>query len=482
MTCRTVAQIALIVVGTTVRGQDVPAPASLPTRDSAEARVLGRILKDTTLANGLEIISVENHTVPLATIEVVVHTGSYTQDSGTEGVPHLFEHMLFRSFSGANDASFAQTASELDGIYNGTTQYEDVSYFVTLPSAFVDQAMEMMSQLVRDPVFTQETLDEERPVVLNEFDRDRSDPVYRLQLQVEQHLWGDAWGRKNPLGEADAISKATPRLLRDIYRRYYVPNNAAVVVSGDITPKQVFTEAQRRFGSWNRMPDPFTEHPVPATPSLARSAPVVIDDDVQEVTVRIEWQGPSASHDLTDTYAADVLGSIVNDPGSTFHRHLVDSGLFASVGLSYLTLNHVGPITLFATTTIDSLPHALTALRRELGNLDEVDAFSDDELTNSKQARAVDAALELDHPTGVAHTVAYWWSIAGLGYYRTYTADMARVTRVDLQRYARRYISESPAIVGVLVPRGTRATAEPAIERFVRDLAAPRRVVPVSQP
>jgi len=390
--------------------------------------------------------------------------------------------MLFRSFAGLNDASFGQTASLLDGIYNGTTQYEEVTYFVTLPSTFLDQGMDMMAQLVRDPVFTQETLDEERPIVLNEFDRDRSDPVYRLQLQVEQQLWGERWGRKNPLGEADAISKATPRLLRDIYRRYYVPNNAAVVVSGDVTPRQVFAEAQRRFGSWNRASDPFVAHPIPPTPPLPHNIAVTLDDDVQEVTLRIEWQGPSASADRADTYAADVLGSIVNDRGSTFQRHLVDSGLFASVGLSYLTLNHVGPITLFATTTIDSLPHALEALNREISNLDQPDAFSDDELANSKRARAVDAAFELDHPTGIAHTVGYWWSIAGLEYYRTYTARMATVTRPDLRRYARRYICESPAVVGVLVPRGTRPAAQPAIDRFVRELSTPRRVAPLPQP
>lgn len=443
----------------------------MPTFESPSA--LRRIVRDSTLGNGLEVISVENHTVSLATVEVVVRTGAFTQDSGTEGVPHLFEHMLFRSYVGLDDRSFDEDASELDAVHNGTTAEEQVSYYVTLPSAFLDRAVGMMAQLVRDPVFTQETLDEERRVVLNEFDRDQSDPEYLLQRAVEQQLWTTGWGRKNSLGETRAINDATPKLLREIYHRYYVPNNAALIVSGDITPAEVMTAADRHFSKWRRGPDPFAVNPVPPTPPLAHSASVVLEDDVQNVTLRIEWQGPSAARDERDTYAADVLGSVVNAPGSTFQRHLVDNGLFASVSLSYLTLDHTGPITLYATTVMDSLPHALEALSRELNGLGDPDAFSDEELTNSKRARAVDAAFELDHPTEMAHTVGFWWSELGLPYYVDYTTRMASVTRADLRRYVRRYITRAPLVAGALVPRGRTGVAQQSVDAFLSELGVP---------
>jgi zinc protease len=432
---------------------------------------LARIVRDTTLGNGLEVISIENHTVPLATVEVVVRTGAFTQEPGTEGVPHLFEHMLFRSFNGADDESFGHAAGDLHAINNGTTQEEQVSYYVTLPSSSLDRAIDLMAQLVRDPVFTQETLNEERQVVLNEFDRNQSDPQYRLERSVEEDLWTTGWGRKNKVGEVNAINAATPKLLRDIYRQYYIPNNAALIVSGDVSAAQVVTGAERHFGGWRRGADPFATHPIPAIPPLTRSTAVTLEDDVRNVTVRIEWQGPSASRDLQGTYAADVLGSVVDASGSTFQRRLVDSGLFTSVILSYQTLDHVGPITLYATTATDSLPRALPALARAIDGLGGYDAFSDDELTNSKRSRAVDAAFELDYPTEMAHTVGYWWSVLGLGYYMDYTSRMAAVTRADLRRYVDRYLHGAPAVVGVLVPRGDSAAVQASVGAFLHQLS-----------
>ena len=478
MRYRELSLILLLAPGLRLHAQQA-APSISSARGAAETpSALARIVHDTTLANGLEIISVENHTVPLATVEVVVHTGAFTQDPGTEGVPHLFEHMLFRSYVGLDESSFDATATKLDAIHNGTTQEEQVSYYVTLPSMYLDRAMDLMAQLVRDPRFTQETLDEERRVVLNEFGRDQSDPEYRLKQHVDQQLWTTDWGRKNPLGEATAINSASVKLLRDIYRRYYVPNNAALIVSGDVTAEQVASAAERHFDAWRRGPDPFAAHPVPPPPPLTHSATVILEDDVQNVTLCIEWQGPSASRDVTDTYAADVLGSVVNAPGSALHRRLVDSGLFSSVDLSYLTLDHVGPITLYATTTVDSLPHALDALSRDLAALDSRVAFSDEELANSKRARAVDAAFELDHPTEMAHTVGYWWSVLGLNYYMDYISRMAAVTRLDLRRYVQRYIHNAPAVAGALVPRGRTAEVQPVIDAFLRRLGGPSGPAP----
>src|SRR5215472_17005157 len=93
----------LLLIGLFAPGLRLRAQQAAPTISSVApapitSSALARIVRDTTLANGLEVISVENHTVPLATVEVVVHTGAFTQDAGTEGVPHLFEHMLFRSY------------------------------------------------------------------------------------------------------------------------------------------------------------------------------------------------------------------------------------------------------------------------------------------------------------------------------------------------------------------------------------------------
>src|SRR5690349_16762302 len=98
-----------------------------PSVADAQRATLERITHHDTLANGLEVIVVENHSVPLATVEVVVRAGAMIQEEEDQGVPHLFEHMLFTGYRGAGDRDFRQTTSELHAAYNGTTSDETVA-------------------------------------------------------------------------------------------------------------------------------------------------------------------------------------------------------------------------------------------------------------------------------------------------------------------------------------------------------------------
>ena len=117
--------------------------------------------------------------------------------------------------------------------------------------------MRALAELVRDPNFTQDDLNEERRVVLDELDRDASDPIRGLYTRVGQRLWSTAWGRKDAGGDPAALATVTPKLLKQIFQQYYVPNNSVVIVSGDVMPERVFQLAGERFSHWKRQADPF---------------------------------------------------------------------------------------------------------------------------------------------------------------------------------------------------------------------------------
>jgi zinc protease len=420
---------------------------------TSPADALRRAMHDSTLDNGLTVIAIENHAVPLVTIEIAFKTGAFTQEPGDEGVPHLFEHMLFKSFIDDEHHTWQQEAGRLDAEYNGATSDEQVDYWVLLPSSNFDDAMGDLAQLVRDPVFTQDNLDAERYVVFDEFNRDRSDPLYLVERDVDQRLWTTSWGRKNSLGEAKAISAATTKRLTEIFHRYYVPNNAAVTVSGDITPTQVFKSARTHFGHWRRAPDPFAAKPIPAMAPLPRSTGVIMEGDVRDIVLFLKWQGPSVTDgdQRDDSYAADVLSTILDEPGSTFQQNLVDNGLFSSCSIGYLTLGHVGPITLVAHTSIDSLRPALT----------------DEELADARQVRRVQAAFEMDNGTGIAQTAAFWWSVVGLDYFRDYTDHLQSVGRPAIDRFVKRYLSDKPLVAGILVPKGRSGELKLMLAQFL---------------
>jgi zinc protease len=439
---------------------------------TSPADALRRALHDTTLDNGLTVIAIENHAVPLVTIDITFRTGAFTQAAGDEGVPHLFEHMLFKSYIDDNRRAWPQEAGRLDAEYNGRTSEEQVNYYVLLPSSNFDDAMADMAQLVRDPIFNQDNLDRERLVVFDEFNRDASNPFYLADRAVDQRLWTTSWGRKNALGESKSISDATTKRLTEIFHRYYVPNNAAVAVSGDITAAQVFKSARNHFGHWRRAPDPFAGAPVPAVAPLPKSTGVIMEGDVRDVVLLLKWQGPSVTDtsQRADTYAADVLSEILNAPGSTFQQHVVDNGLFSSCTIGYSTLAHVGPIALVAHTSVDSLRPALDALWGQMMALSTGSAFTDEELADARQARRVGAAFEMDNGTGIAHTAAFWWSVAGLDYFRDYTDRLQSVERPAIDRYVVRYLDQQPLVAGVLVPKGRGDQLKPVLARFLNAL------------
>jgi len=413
---------------------------------------LERRIQRQVLPNGLEVIVVENRGVPLVTIEVDVRNGSFTQGLQFEGLSHLYEHMFFKAnIEYPEPDEFVARASELGAVFNGQTREEIVNYYVTLPADSLEGGMRFLAAPVEGPLFRQDELERERSVVIGEYDRNESSPFYHFETAIDKALWTTAWSRKNPLGERDVILRTTPQQMRFIQQRYYIPNNAAIIVTGDVSPERVFALARSVFGDWKRGPDPFAADPIPPVPPLQRTQGIITEQPVGSVVVMLKWQGPSAVKDAAATYAADVFSDVLNQPGSRFQKRLVDSGLFQSIGVNYYTLNHVGPITIAGETTSEKLREALAALKEEITKVVEPNYFTTEELEFTKQHRIVDAMFNLERASGFAHQLGFWWAVTGHDYFYGYTDMMAKQTPDDLRRYARTYIIGKPHIVGVLL-------------------------------
>ena len=420
------------------------------TPAGAQRATLERITRHDTLRNGLTVIVVENHSVPLATVAVVVRAGAMIQQPEDQGVPHLYEHMLFRGYRSPRYQSFRRLAGELKAAFNGTTSDETVSYYMILPSVNVGGAIDALADLVRQPRFVKEELNRERFIVLGELERRVSEPSFSLARAVDELLWGDGFVRKNPIGDQSAVLTVTPEHLDMIFKRYYVPNNAALVVTGDVSAPAVFKMARGAFDDWARRADPFVAHPVAPMPPLAANRAVVVTGDVSDVTIEIAWQGPSARKQAEATYDADVLSDLLADDRSGFHHRLLDSGLFQSLGMGYHTLAHTGPIQLRGVTTLKLLAGALTALASELRMMTDSAYFSAADLEIAKKRRAVATVLRLEQGLGLAQTVGDLWSVAGLDYHLGYVDNLSGRSLGDVRRFVRDYLVDKPFAIGAL--------------------------------
>ena len=438
----------------------VAVAALAPASVSAQRTELEKFIRHKVLANGLEVIVAENHGVPLATIEFDVRNGSFTQRPGTEGLAHMYEHMFFKANAQLPEPdAFIQRSSELGASFNGTTQEERVNYYMSLPADSLEGGLKLMTAALRWPKFLSQELERERQVVLGEYDRNESSPFFELQFKTGQALYPGQWSRKNIIGERRVLQTVTPAQLFEIQKRYYVPNNTALIVTGDVSADTVFAMAERYLGDWARAEDPFAAEPIPAIPALTQSTAVYVERPVGAVTVMLQWQGPSVRQDPGATYAADVFSDALNQPGSQLQRRLVDTGLFQSIGVNYYTLNQVGPISIVGQTTPDRLKEAIAALQKEVERLADPGYITPDQLIATKAERAVSTAFGFDRPhADHIHTIGFWWSVSGLEYYMGYIDNMASQTLDDLRAYARKYIVGKPTVVGILLPPGVKAS------------------------
>lgn len=423
----------------------------------AQRTELQKFLHQRVLANGLEVIVAVNRGVPIATIEFDVRNGSFTQAPGFEGLAHMYEHMFFKANAQLPEPdAFIERASELGAVFNGTTQEERVNYYMTLPADSLAGGLRLMTAALREPRFLREELERERQVVLGEYDRNESSPFFELQQRMGERLYPGHWSRKNIIGERKVLETVTPEQLREIQRRYYVPNNTALIVTGDVDPANVFGLAEELLGDWKRGEDPFKANPIPPIPALDTSSVIFVEQPVGAVTVLMQWQGPSVGEDPAATYAADVFSDALNQPGSLLQHRLVDSGLWQSIIVNYYTLDQKGPITISGQTTPERLKEALAALNREIAQLADPNYITSEQLEATKAQRAVSTAFGFDRPSDFAHTLGFWWSVADLEYYMGYVDNMAAQTLRDLRAYASKYIVGKPRIAGLLLSPGVK--------------------------
>ena len=428
---------------------------ALPLTVGAQSSSIG--VQSKKLANGLEVLVIENHAVPLVTVELDVKNGAYTEGPQFSGLSHLYEHMFFKANRTIpSQEAYLRRLNQLGAQWNGTTSEERVNYYITLGVDSLAAGLQFMEDAIRYPLFNQDELVRERPVVLGEFDRNEANPFFHLTRGADTILWSPGfYTRKTAIGVRSVITSATREKMNTIKDKFYIPNNSALILSGDITPQRGFQLAEQIFGDWPRGANPFLT-PAPNPPALTRSSSVIVEQPVNGSALYMVWQGPSVTADPAATWAADALSTVLANPSSKFQKRLVDSGLTFGVGLNYYTQAHVGPISIFAQTTPDKVLAARKAIMEELTKLGDPDYITEKELKAAQTQLGIQAMYQREQASEYAHTVGFWWAVTGLDYYRDYVANMQKLTRADLASYAKKYIIGKPHVTGLLISPADR--------------------------
>jgi zinc protease len=335
-----------------------------------------------------------------------------------------------------------------------------VEYYFNTTTPNFPVAMRFMRDSVRYPTFDDKEFANEREVVIGELDRADSNPFSVISDEMNNRLFYKYPSRKKPSGNKETVRSATTDMMRTIQGRYYVPNNSAVIITGDVTPAAAFKVAEDLFGDWpRRAKDPFVEFPLVEHPPLQKSEAGILIKPVQNVVVNIGWQGPSMGKDDAATYAADVFSFILEQSNSRFQRNLIDTGLAAGLNFGYLSQRNVGPINLILQATPDKARAAVRAVYDEMSHFTDANYFTDEELESAKALLEADDLYSREKLSDYSHTIAFWWSSAGLDYFRGYLKKLRATGRPDINRYVNTYLQGKPRVaLALLSPESLRAS------------------------
>jgi zinc protease len=406
-----------------------------------------------TCSNGLTVLVAENHALPLVTVQIAVKNGSMTESPEYNGLSHLYEHMFFKANAAIpSQEAYLVRARELGMAWNGTTNTERVNYFFTTTTAHLSDAMVFMRDAIVSPLFNEKELTREREVVTGEIDRNESNPRYHFFHQVTQHVFWKYPSYKDPLGNRKSVLSATKAKMKTIQERYYVPNNSVLVVTGDVSAKDVFAQADTLYTAWKKGPNPFDKYPLVTHPPLKASEVVLVEQPVQTYSGVMQWHGPSTvGKDVDLTYAADLLSVAIGEPSSRFQKALVDSGACVAASMTWFTQMNTGPISLNFEAAPDKVDACVGAVLLELPKMKEAGYLSDEELSNAAHTLEIGQILERETPSNFASSITFWWTSAGLDYYLHYTDNVKKVTRADIARYLDTYVLGKPHVFGSMV-------------------------------
>jgi zinc protease len=434
---------------------------SSATTDSGPPALLDPGFTRTVLSNGLEVLVLPDHASPILTAMMTVRSGAFVEEVSQAGYSHLLEHMLFKANDLEPDPDGFRHALQRHGILdNAFTGRDRTAYYFVLPTSERDEAMALFAASLRGPRFDETSLQTEIAVVLAEYDRVESDPR-NVQLRRARELLYDQYpNRVDALGRRDVIEQATPEALQELYRTYYVPNNACLMLIGDIDADAGIALAKRYFGDWPRAPDPFREHPAPEHPKLKQSAREIVTGDVQESRLIVAFQAPSATRAFRDSIAADLLARITFLSDHVF-RTLVDPPTITGARLSHEPSPGKGMLAIELTIGAGHELAALDKLRR-LGNFAQ--PITSEQIETARDQIWSDRVFNAESGLNLCFALSGDWVLGRLETSSDPLATLYEIERADLERVWKDYLIAEPSVKVLLTSYQASTALNDALE------------------
>jgi zinc protease len=428
-----------------------------------------------TLANGMKVVVVRNPLAPVVTTEINYLVGSDETPAAFPGTAHAVEHMMFRGSPGLSAAQLSTIAAAMGGDFDADTQQTVTQYFFTVPADQLEIALRIEAIRMRGILATPPLWAQERGAIDQEVAQDLSDPEYVLSTKVLAHMFAGTPYARDALGTRSSFQATTAATLQAFHNTWYAPNNAILVVAGDVDPAATLGRIRELF-------DGIAARPLPSRPPVRLQPPqpahLRLDTDSPYGLALVAYRLPGYAS--PDYAAGEILADVLDSQRADLYG-LVPAGKALAADFETSMLPDAGVGYAVAQFPRGGDGDTLVAAMKRIIAGYVAHGVPGDLVEAAKRHEETDAEFAMNSVAGLA---ASWSQALAVEGRRSPADDIEAVKRVtpdDVNRVARAYLLNDTALTGVLIPTSSGKPIAPR-SRGGRESFAPKRATAVEVP
>ena len=400
-----------------------------------------------TLRNGLRVVVVRDPLAPVVTVRQNYLAGASESPEGFPGMAHAQEHMTSRGCAGLSGDQISSIYAQLGGDDNAETHQTVTQYYATVPAGDLEVALRIDAACMQDVDDADEQWNQERGAIEQEVARDLSSPANRFMTRVNEDMFAGTPYAHDALGTKSSFDATTGAMLKKFYRDWYAPNNAILVIAGDVDPAVTLAKVSEIYGGIPRRSIPRRRH-VKLPPVRAESFTLAGNLPFDLVFIAYRMPGTNSPDYATTRVLTDVLSS----ERANLHALIADGGALAAEFQLEETLPTASVAIAAATIVAGADPSIILARMKSILADYASNGVPTDLVDGAKRTQIVSAEFQRNSIPGLAESWSQALAADGLDSPDDYVEAVRRVTPPDVNRVARTYLDHSQAIIAIVEP------------------------------
>lgn len=419
------------------------------------------------LSNRLTVVYIENKSLPYITSCFAFKTGAIHETDDINGYAVLLQKLFFgASQEYKTTKDFTTALQNLGGVTGAFTNGEMSAYTLDFNKDKINDALDLLLNTVQNRTLLNNELDAARSQLNWKYELPEEDPYFYLYQDMNHKLWKNNFSRKNCKGSYTNISNAVPKQLYDQYSKYYQPDNALLILCGDLEAEKISEKVNTIFSKWDK-PKNETEktHPVPDFDTLTYSVSnITVNDLAKTPSFVLGYQGPDYRNDAKAVAAAKVFAKICSYAGSKFQKDFMDSSLAAYAAFRIKDARYVSTLEIITEPKEGKYEGNLDVLLTLIQNIAAKDYYTADAIEKAKQSLILEHAFQNETNTDRMLSVACSWSQSSLADYKNFDSLINAVSADDITAFLKKYIVSKPYVVGALASLSIKKEIEDVIK------------------